>query len=257
MQRFLLIRFLQSILALIVLSIIVFALGRLSGDPRYVLLPIDAAKEDFIRLEKLWGLDDPLVIQYFKFVENVAKGDFGPSIKWQGYSAGGLVAKRLPNTLQLSGAALLLAVVLAVPIGVMSAVKKDTKLDGIGKMIALLGQSMPNFWLGLVLMWVFAVELEWLPAFGKGGIRHMILPAIALGWFQVAALMRLIRSSMLDALDTEYVKLARIKGVPEWKVTWKHCLRNAAITPVTYFGIILVASWWVQWRSRQCSAGLD
>lgn len=239
MQRFLLIRLFQSFLAIIVVSIIVFSLGRLSGDPRYVLLPIDATEEDFIRIEKLWGLDKPLVIQYFTFVENVAKGDFGPSIKWEGYTAGGLVAKRTPATLQLAGAALLLAVVLAVPIGVLSAVKKDSGIDGIGKVIALLGQSLPSFWTAIVLIWIFAVELEWLPVFGKGGIKHMILPAISLGWFQVAALMRLIRSSMLDVLDSEYVKLARIKGLPEWKVIWKHSLRNAAITPLTYFGLIL------------------
>ena len=136
--------------------------------------------------------------------------------------------------------AVIVAIAIAVPIGVMSAVKKDTAFDYLGKVIALFGQSLPAFWLGLMLMWVFAAQLGWFPVSGKeAGPIAYILPAIAIGWFQVAALMRLVRSSMLDVLDTEYVKLARIKGVPEWKVVWKHCLRNAAIAPFTYFALII------------------
>jgi peptide/nickel transport system permease protein len=116
---------------------------------------------------------------------------------------------------------------------------KDSPFDYAGKVLALLGQSLPPFWLGIVLMWIFAVELELVPTSGKGGVKHLILPAISIGLFNVAALMRLVRSSMLDVLDSEYVKLARIKGLAEWKVIWKHGLRNAAIAPLTYFGIIL------------------
>ena len=130
------------------------------------------------------------------------------------------------------------SLVIAIPIGGLSAVHRDTLLDIGGKVIALVGQSMPSFWLGIVLIWVFAVMLGWLPSSGRGGLQHYILPAIALGWYQVAALMRLIRSSMLDVLDSEYVKLARLKGVSPPMVGWKHCLRNAAIPPLTYFGVI-------------------
>jgi peptide/nickel transport system permease protein len=130
---------------------------------------------------------------------------------------------------------------ISVPIGVFAAVMKDTPLDSMAKLIALLGQSMPSFWLGIVLMWVFAVQLGWFPTSGRGGIRYMILPSISLGWFSVAAVMRLVRSSMLEVLDSEFVKLTRIKGLSEWKVVWKHCLRNAAIGPLTYFGIIASA----------------
>jgi peptide/nickel transport system permease protein len=149
----------------------------------------------------------------------------------------GLVLERLPATLELAGVALVISVVLALPIGVLSAVMKDTPMDTFGKMVALLGQSLPSFWLGIVLMWIFAVHLGWLPTSGRGGIERMILPAISLGWFQVAVVMRLVRSSMLDVLDSEFVKLTRIKGLSEWKVVWKHCLRNAAIAPLTYFAI--------------------
>ncbi len=135
--------------------------------------------------------------------------------------------------------ALVVAGLIALPIGVIVAVKKDTGIDYAGKIIALLGQSLSSFWLGIVLMWIFAVMLGWLPTSGRSGLSSIIMPAVALGWYQVAAVMRLTRSSMLEVLDTEYVKLARIKGVPEWKVIWKHCLRNSAIAPLTYFGLIM------------------
>ena len=149
-----------------------------------------------------------------------------------------LVAERLPATLELAGFALLFSAILALPIGVLAAVAKGSSMDTAAKIIALLGQSLPGFWLGIVLMWVFAVMLGWLPASGRGGLQHLILPAITLGWFQVAVIMRLVRSSMLEVLDSEFVKLARVKGIPEWKVIWKHCLRNASIAPLTVFAII-------------------
>ena len=158
----------------------------------------------------------------------------------------GLVIERLPATLQLAGVAIAISVMLALPFGVLTAVWKDTLFDSVGKIVALLGQSLPSFWLGIVLMWIFAVHLGWLPTSGRGTWYHMVLPAICLGWFQVAAMMRLIRSSMLDVLDSEFVKLTRVKGLPEWKVVWKHCLRNAAIAPLTYFavtaGVLLTGS---------------
>jgi peptide/nickel transport system permease protein len=238
MQRFIAIRFLQSLLALWVMSIIVFGLARLSGNPLDVMLPIEALPEDYERLEKYWGLDKPVLEQYAIFIGKALQGDFGESLKYQGQSAMHLVAERLPATLELAGVALLVSVVLALPIGVLAAVGKGTKWDTAAKIVALLGQSLPSFWLGIVLMWIFAVMLDWLPASGRGGWQHLILPAIALGWFQVAVIMRLVRSSMLEVLDSEFVKLARVKGIPEWKVVWKHCLRNASIAPLTVFAII-------------------
>jgi len=237
MQRYIAQRGLQSVLALWVMSIVVFGLARISGNPLDVMLPLEAGPEEYAVVAHHWGLDKPLYVQYLVFVRNALRGDFGNSWLWQGYTVMGLVRDRLPATLELAGLALAISVVIALPIGVISAVMKDSPIDSVAKIIALLGQSMPAFWLGIVLMWIFAVQLGWLPPSGRGGISSLLLPAITLGWFQVAAMMRLVRSSMLEVLDSEFVKLARIKGLPEWKVVWKHCLRNAAIAPLTYFGI--------------------
>jgi peptide/nickel transport system permease protein len=240
MQRYILIRLIQSVFTLIGVSIIVFSLARLSGNPLDVLLPDEADDETFERISELWGLNDPWYVQYFTFVKNASRGEFGPSFKWQGRTAMELVFLHLPATLQLAGFSILVSVILAVPIGVMSAVKKGTMLDTVGKLVALLGQSLPSFWLAIVMIWIFAVKLGWFPTSGRGGFDHMILPGIALGWFSVASFMRLTRSSMLNVLDSEYIKLARIKGLPEWKVIWKHGLKNAAIPPLTVFGAIVV-----------------
>ena len=236
MQRYIIFRVGQSILALLVLTVVVFALARISGDPLDVLLPLEATVDDAARVRAAWGLDRPVHIQYFTFLGNALTGDFGDSLRIRGRTAISLVLERLPNTAALAAVALVVATVIAIPMGVLSAVKKDTVFDYVGKIIALFGQSFPAFWLGLMMMWIFAVQLGWFPVSGKEhGALSYVLPAIAIGWFQVAALMRLVRSSMLDVLDSEYVKLARIKGIPEWKVIWKHCLRNAAIAPFTYF----------------------
>jgi peptide/nickel transport system permease protein len=238
MQGYIARRFLQSLLAIWVMSLIVFSLARVTGNPLDVMLPLEAGPEEYERVSKHWGLDKPLYVQYAIFLSKAVRGDFGNSWKWHGYTAMGLVGQRLPATLQLAGFALFISIVIALPIGVMAAVMKGTPWDSLAKIIALLGQSLPGFWLGIVLMWIFAVHLGWFPTSGRGGLQYMILPAITLGWFQVAVLMRLVRSSMLEVLDSEFVKLTRIKGVPEWKVIWKHCLRNASIAPLTYFAII-------------------
>ena len=240
MQRYILIRLIQSVFTLIGVSIIVFSLARLSGNPLDVLLPDEADDETFERISELWGLNDPWYVQYFTFVKNASRGEFGPSFKWQGRTAMELVFLHLPATLQLAGLSIMVSVILAVPIGVMSAVKKGTMLDTVGKLVALLGQSLPSFWLAIVMIWIFAVKLGWFPTSGRGGFDHMILPGIAMGWFSVASFMRLTRSSMLNVLDSEYIKLARIKGLPEWKVIWKHGLKNAAIPPLTVFGAVVV-----------------
>ena len=239
MQRFIMIRLFHSIIALVAVSMIVFCLGRLSGDPLDTLLDVDATAEDFARVRAYWGLDQPLYVQYLRYVGNILTGRFGESIRYQGQDAMELVLGRLPATLELAIIALVVSALIAIPLGVVVAVKKDTGIDLAGKLVALLGQSLPNFWLALMLMWVFSVYLGWLPTSGRGTWKHLVMPGIALGYFQVAALMRLTRSSMLEVLDTEYVKLARIKGLKERWVVWKHCLRNALIAPITYFGLIL------------------
>ncbi len=237
MQRYLIYRVGQSFIALIGVSMLVFFLTRLSGNVLDLMLPIEATPEDFERVEKAWGLDKPIVVQYGLYMKNVLQGDWGESWKW-GSGALEIVLEKFPATVQLAAFTLAISTVMGLTIGIIVATKKDTPFDWGGKIVALLGQSLPSFWLGIVLMWVFAVLLGWLPTSGRGGITHMIMPAVTLGWFNVAALMRLTRSAMLEVLDSEYVKLARIKGLPEWKVIWKHCLRNAAIAPLTYFGLV-------------------
>ena len=238
MQRFILIRFLQGIFALWVVTIIVFGISRSTGDPAAIFLGIDASAETVAEFRERWGLEEPIVVQYGLYIGRVLRGDLGESLRYPELGAGGAVFDRLPATIYLAGASLLLALAVGIPLGVLGAVRRDTSFDHFGKVIALLGQSMPNFWLGLMMMWLFAVNLGWLPTSGTGGFKNFIMPAVTLGSFQVAAIARLVRSSMLETLDSEYVKLARIKGVSEWKVIWKHCLRNAALTPLTYFGVI-------------------
>ena len=221
-----------------VVTIIVFGISRVTGDPATIILGMDATAQDYENLRIRLGLDKPLVVQYGIYIGHVLQGDLGESLKFPELGAGGAVLKRLPATIYLAGVSLLLATVIGIPLGVVSAVKRDTAVDTSAKVFALLGQSVPNFWLGLMMMWLFAVNLGWLPTSGTGGVKHYIMPAITLGSFQIAAITRLVRSAMLETLDSEYVKLARIKGIPEWKVLWKHCLRNAALTPLTYFGVI-------------------
>ena len=239
MQRYIIMRILQAILVLVVVSVIAFALGHAGGNPLDAILPDDADAQVRADLEEFWGINKPLHEQYFTYVWNAVRGDFGNSFKYPHFTVAELISDRFMATIQLAGAGIVVAVALGLPIGVLTATYRDTVFDWTGKVVALLGQSLPVFWLGIILMWIFAVQLDWFPTSGKGGIKHLILPAIAIGWFQVAAMLRLVRSSMLDVLDSEYVKLARIKGLPERKIIWKHCLRNAAIAPLTYFAITL------------------
>ena len=213
MQRFIIVRCFYAIIVLFAVSIIVFVLARASGNPIDTMLPLDATPEQQQAFMELWGLDKSYPEQYFDFLANAFRGDFGDSVKWADRTAMGLVIERFPLTLKLGAVAIGISVLIAVPIGVLSAVKKDTIFDLNGKVFALLGQATPPFWLGIMLIWIFAVEVDWFPTGGDEGILWIVLPAITLGWFQVAALMRLVRSAMLEVLETEYVTLARVKGI--------------------------------------------
>ena len=238
MQRYILIRMGWAFIALWAVSILVFGLARITGSPTDTLLSFEATDEQRELMAAYWGLNKSLPEQYGIFIGNIFQGDLGDSFKWR-QPVADLVKERFPNTIILALLAIALATVIAVPLGVLSAVNRNSFLDTFGKSIALIGQSAPPFWLGLMMMWIFAVRLDLVPTSGMGGVSSFIPPTVALGLFWVAAMMRLIRSAMLDVLDSEYVKLARIKGLAEWKVVWKHVLRNAAIAPLTYFGIIL------------------
>jgi ABC-type dipeptide/oligopeptide/nickel transport system permease component len=238
-QRYILKRLFQSVLALLALSMLIFLMSRLTGDPTMLMLPDDASREDIAQLRHALGLDQSLPVQYWVFISKAVQGDFGRSIKGQ-MPVLDMIAERLPYSFKLAAVALCMAVLLAFPLGVLAAVKKGTALDTMANVVAVLGQSLPQFWVGIVLIQIFAVRLRWLPVAGVGSVWHYVLPAFTLGWFVVAGMMRLLRSSMLDTMGSEFVKLARIKGVPEGRVIWKHALRNALI-PVLTFGAIYLA----------------
>jgi peptide/nickel transport system permease protein len=239
MRRYILGRAVQSLVCLLVVSFVVFYAARLTGDPTILLLSEMATKEDAARLKAHLGLDKPILVQYGLFLSHAVRGDLGESTRVHRPVIDVLLA-RFPASLQLGSVAIAISLLIALPIGVYSAAKRGSFFDLVGRMFAVLGQALPLFWLGLVLMLIFAVWLGVVPAAGRGGIRHLILPAVTMGWATTAAIMRLTRSAMLEVLDSEYVKLARIKGVPEWKVVWKHGLKNALL-PVVTFSVLLFA----------------
>jgi peptide/nickel transport system permease protein len=223
-------------IALFLMSVIVFLLGRLSGDPVSMLLSQYSTEEDRVRITEQLGLNKPVLEQYGIFIFNALKGDLGKSVAGDNRPALTLILERFPASLKLALVALIISILIGIPLGVLSAVKRGSFLDALARLLALLGQSLPAFWLGIVLMYFFSVKLRLLPTSGYGGIRHFILPAATMGLFTVAAVTRLTRSSMLEVLDSEYIKLARIKGVSEVIVIWKHALRNSLMPVITFMG---------------------
>jgi ABC-type dipeptide/oligopeptide/nickel transport system permease component len=228
----------QSGLVLLGVSFVVFLILHLTGDPALLLLPPDASAEDIAKFRRAMGFDDPWPVQYLRFLKGAVRGDFGESVR-HGEPAMGLVLERLPATFELAGAGLLIALCLAIPAGIVSAVRRNTAVDYVSTVVALLGQAMPTFWLGIMLILVFSVRLSWLPSSGRGDIEHLILPAITLGLFTTARITRLTRSGMLEVLGQDYIRTARAKGVSEPPVVWKHALKNASIPIVTIVGIEL------------------
>lgn len=240
MTRFLIRRLLFGLLALLGVSIITFIATRLSGDVTYLLVPMDATVEEIARVRAKYGLDQPWPVQFATYLGNLLTGDFGTSIKYD-TSAIGLVMSRLPATLLLALTGFALALAIGVTLGILAARFRGTPVDSGATMFSLVGQAMPGFWVAIMLQLMFAVNLGWLPTGGIGSWQHLVLPAIAVSWFSIAAFMRLTRSSMLDVLDSDYVKLARVKGNPEPVVVIKHAFRNALIPLVTFAGLNLGA----------------
>lgn len=238
MQRFIARRLVTAIFTLLLVSLIVFVMARASGDPRTLLLDDYASREMYDELGKQLGLDQPLYVQYAIFLGDALTLDFGNSVVDK-QPVTDTILERLPATLQLGLAAFLFSLVVGIPLGILSSIKRDSFWDQVGKIVALLGQSTPPFWLGIMLIFFFAVTLGWVPPSGRWEWNSFILPAVTLGWFTVAANMRIVRSAMLDSLDTEYIKLARAKGVSETQIIWKHALKNAVIPPLTFMGITL------------------
>ena len=223
---------------LLAVSRIIFVMSRAAGDPRHVYLDDYSTQKDWDRLTESLGLDKPYYREDGFFLLDASKGDFGESIN-EGRPSMEVIIERVPATLQLGLAAFAFSVIVGVPLGILSAVKRGSFLDMAGKIIVLVGQSAPVFWLGLMLVFLFAVRLEWLPPYGRLELTNIILPAVALGWFYAAANLRLLRSAMLNVLDLEYVKLAQAKGVSNQTVIWEHSLRNALILVLTFAGVTL------------------
>ena len=215
---------------------LVFAALRLSGDPAATMLPGDASVDELTALRHQLGLDQPLGIQYLQFLGGALSGDFGTSFRHQ-QPALPLVLERLPATLELAGAALLLAVALALPLGILAAVFRGRALDVAAMAFAVVGQATPYFWMGIMLILIVSVELAWLPTSGRGGLERLILPAITLGTHFAASLARLTRTSMLEVFGQQFVTTARAKGLSEWSVVLAHTLKNAAVPVITLIGL--------------------
>ena len=226
----------EALVSLFLMSIVVFFLARISGDPVAVLLGEGATKADKIALVHDLGLDRSLIEQYGIFLVHAAQGDLGRSINGDQSPALGLVLQRLPYSLLLAAASLILALAIGIPLGVAAAVHRGRPLDAAARTAALLGQSIPPFWLGLVLIYVFAVQLGWFRSSGFGGPGYIVLPAVTMALFSLAAVVRLIRGAMIEGLTSEYVKLARAKGLSERAVVWGHALPNSVFPVVTFMG---------------------
>jgi peptide/nickel transport system permease protein len=239
MQRFILGRFVQALICVIIVATLVFIMVRFTGDPLDILTDTRATEEDRRLVAENLGLDKPMIVQYARYLSQLARGNFGKSFHYR-RPALDTVLERFPATLELTLTGMLLSLIIALPIGVYSAVRRGGLLDIIGRTFAYVGQAAPLFWTGIMGILIFSVKLGILPSGGRGGFQHLILPTCTLGWIGAAGILRLTRSSMLDALDTDYVKLARAKGLSEEIVIWKHALKNAALPVLTFFVILFV-----------------
>jgi len=256
-RTFIVTRTFYSLITLWLLVSIVFAMVRLTGDPVKMYAEVGTDVAYLEQLRHKWGLDKPLYRQYVSFLGNLLRADFGHSFE-KSLPVRTIYFERLPNSLKLGFAAFVISMAMGVPLGMLSALKVNSWWDNCGKMLALLGLSMPGFFVGLVLILIFGVELRWLPVLGKGrsafiwgdpsswltfwfqNWNHLAMPAFALGWYFAGAMLRITRSSMLEVLGSEYIKLARLKGVPEWVVMAMHALKNAMIPVLTLAGLNLL-----------------
>jgi peptide/nickel transport system permease protein len=238
MLTFLRKRVVASLVAVLIVTVVVFVLARLQGDPRTIFIDENMSQKTYERIGVELGLDQPLYWQYWVFISKLATGDFGVSIH-QHRPVFDIVLERLPATLKLAFAGFVFSIVIGLPLGVLSAVKRGTIWDVAGRTFAVLGQSLPSFWIGIMAIFIFAVQLGWLPPFGDGSLAHFVLPSIALGWAAAGGQARLVRSAMLETMEAQYIVLARAKGVDRRTVVVKHALRNALLAPLTFAGLTL------------------
>jgi peptide/nickel transport system permease protein len=239
MRTFFLRRILYSVITLVILAATIFVLVRLTGDPAFLLAPDGATEEELQAIREQIGTDKSLPAQFTSYLGDLAQADFGTSFQTR-QPVRDLYFDRLPNSLLLVSAALALALVIGIPAGIISAVYNGRWMDTVSKVVALTGMAIPGFILAFAMMFVFAVKLRWLPVFGIGSWKNLVMPAIAVGWYFAASTLRLVRSSMLEILDSDYVKLARLKGMNERKVVLKHAFKNALIPLITLTGVNFV-----------------
>src|SRR5919199_6544432 len=236
MGRYLLVRLGHAILVVVGVSLIVFLLTHLGGDPASLLLPPNASEEDIQQFRHAMGFDQPLPIQLVQYFARLAHGDFGQSFRY-GQPALEVVLERVGATLVLGGFALLLSVLLAIPLGILAAVRRNSVWDALSLIVSLSGQALPVFWLGILLIIPFAVTLRWLPASGGGDLPHLVLPGVTLAAYSLAIISRLLRSSLLEVLGADYVRTARAKGLRERAVLVRHALKNALLPVTTVLGL--------------------
>lgn len=245
MGRYILKRLLEGLVTLWLITLAVFFVLRLGGgNPVEYMLPPEATQADVAALTKAYGFDKPLIEQYYIFNKNLLQGDLGTALAWDKRPTVEVVWQRVPATLQLTTASMVLAVVIGVVIGAISASRPDSLFDRIGKVSAIIGQSMPVFWVGLLLILIFSVYLNWLPSAGgvdRLGWQGIIMPATSLGFFLIASHMRIVRSTMLEVMESDYIKLVRAKGLPTRMVIWKHAFKNASIPVFTLFFVNFAA----------------
>lgn len=229
-------RLIYAVITLVVISMVVFSLVRMTGDPVLLFLPQDATQEDIDRVRRQFGFEDPLIQQYRRFLVSALRGDFGVSIKFQ-EPVLDVVTRRLPATVLLASAAMLLTLAVALPAGIVSALRRNSLIDRLTMTAVVLGQSMPSYWLGVMLILLVSVQWRLLPAFGYGTLAHLVLPAVTLSAFFIARIARLTRSGMLEVLKSDYIRTAEAKGLPVTSVVLKHALKNAGLPIITIVGI--------------------
>jgi len=240
--RYIAVRLGQAVLTLLIISIVIFGLSRFMGDPSLILLPITADAEVIQQYRHSLGLDMPPVVQYGIFIKNlVLHGDLGVSIR-TGRPVVQMIGEVLPNTIRLAVASMFIIILTAVPLGVVAALRRGTVIDAVARIIAVTGLALPHFWLGILFIMLFCIVLRVLPPNMDPslGLKAYILPSITLATYAIAGVMRLTRSSMLEVLDTEYIKYTRSKGILERLVVFKHALRNALIPVITLAGLYFV-----------------
>ena len=240
MGRYIVKRLVQVIPVLLGITLVTFILVRLTGDPAAIMLPPDTPKEAVAEFRQEFGLDQSVLIQYFRFLAKAAQGEFGKSIRYR-EPVLKLFAERLPATIELALASMALAIIIGIPLGVLSAVKRDTWIDHFARFFALFGQAIPSFYLGLMLIIIVAVRLRLLPTGGRGTWQQLILPSITLATFMIALIARFTRGAVLDVLRQDYVRTARAKGLSEGSLLWRHVLKNAMLPVITVIGLQLGA----------------